>query len=278
MITAINTAIAIQQNTQREINKSLTNLATGSKSGNSSSYNAMIAQQKSKVAAYGAVATNLGVAISIAKTQYDGMIAQKNILDSIKSKTTELSNAALSSAEATAISDSIIELGKSLDLIAANAKYGNEFVLQDTNAIDGTAAASTARDIQTGLETTSIYQTLAIQSNTTGLAITDVLNDTTAGADAVTLLTDVDTALVTLNGNIAKASGNIAGLEGQADALASGLANAKNSISLIDGVDYASEKEVFTQLNSIHQGAVFAGLKANEFQKNIMKLLDPQYA
>lgn len=274
IISAINTALNEQTKSQNAMTNSLLKIATGSKSGDGSSYSIALESQKTKQSSYAQATTNTNIAISIAQSQYDGMKSQSDILGSIRAKLVELNNATLSNAEQSAIGDAINDLATSFNNIAADTKYGEKFLLQDSAT--GTAA-SKAEDIQTGINGSSTNTTLAIASNTTTYNLGSLLGGINAQG-AANALNEVDTATATLNANISQASSKIQDLKHNLDALSNALANTKSSLANGDSIDYASEKHTYDQLKLINQGAVFAALKGYEFQKNVMKLLDPRYS
>lgn len=274
IISAINTSINQQTKTQNAMTNSLLKIATGSKSGDGSSYNGAIEAQRTRLSSFAQAATNTNIAISIAQSQYDAMKMQLNILGDIRAKLVELNNATLTASEESALGTAINDLATSFDNIAADTRYGEKFLLQ-SNAGGGGASASDT--IQVGVSSNSTNDTFGVESNTNAYGI-GALKNTVNSQGAQRALGDVDTAIGSLNANILQASSKVQDLKNNLDVISDAEANAKSAVANGDGVDYASEKETYDQLNLINQGAVFAVLRGHEFQKNVMKLLDPQYA
>ena len=157
---------------------------------------------------------------------------------------------------------------------------GTAYVSGTTDLASNAVAGSTTTDalnFQIGeLSTNDIKTSGGVQSNTSGLSLTDfgslagnLLTVDIAEAE----MTKVDAALNTLNGWRSDFGSTQNQLESSIRNMATTQTNIKAAESVIRDVDYAAESANFNKQNIIAQAGTYAMSQANAVQQNVMRLL-----
>lgn len=219
------------------------------------------------------------------------MAEQSTILDTIKAKLIQANTDTTSSAGRTAIAKDVNKLLDQLNNIAKQTNYNGTALLQkDTKSSAAGVAASSGLTFQVGESTADLIKTKTIQANVTGLSLSSLKSNVSAGAKYTnvngtvtgTAFTKVmasagqkaiDDAITKLNGY----RGDIGSTQNQVESAVRNLAtqatNIKNAESVIRDVDYAQESANYNKLNIIAQAGSYAISQANSTQQNVLRLL-----
>lgn len=272
------TAQEAAQNTTKTITSSLEKLSTGlriNKASDDASGLAIADKLRTQATSINQGISNGNSAVSLLQIADKSMAEQSNILDTIKSKLIQANTATTSADGRESIRKDISKLLTQLDNIAGQTNYNGTYLLQSGAGSAG-IAASTALVFQVGEKAADTITNEAVQSNTTGLGLTDLaglsasgLTTTIAGAQQ----TVVDAAITKLNGY----RGNIGSTQNQVESAVRNLmtqaTNVKAAESIIRDVDYAQESANFNKQNIISQAGSYAISQANAVQQNVLRLL-----
>jgi flagellin len=279
----INTNIAsmnaqqINSNTNKEIGSSLEKLASGhsiNKASDDAAGLAIADKLRTQASSINQGIKNANSGVAMIQMADKAMEEQSNILNTIKTKLIQASDASTTADGRVAISADIDKLLESLDNIATQTDYNGTKLLQ---AASGTGA-TTALSFQTGELSTEVVTSGTIQANTTGLSLgtLDTAVSATGGISVSAAQTGqaaVDSALTELN----KQRGDLGSTQLQLESSVRNNEVTKVSLqaaeSVIRDTDYAAESANFNKLNIVSQAGMYAISQANTAQQNIQKLL-----
>ena len=270
------TAQEAAQNTSKTLTNSLEKLSTGlriNKASDDASGLAIADKLRTQGTSINQGIQNGNSAVSLLQIADKSMAEQSNILDTVKAKLIQANTATTSTAGRNAIAADVSKLLTQLNNIAKQTNYNGTQLISDKNA----TAASAKLDFQVGEDqTTGKISTSAINSNTTGLALTTLSAAAKSGftaAEAATGQTAVDKAITTLN----TFRGSVGSTQNQVESAVRNLmtqsTNVKAAESIIRDVDYAQESANFNKQNIISQAGSYAISQANAVQQNVLRLL-----
>ncbi|MFW2601122.1 flagellin [Aliarcobacter butzleri] len=281
-------------NTNKSITNSLEKLSSGlriNKAADDASGLAIADKLRTQVTSINQGVSNGNSAIALLQIADKSMAEQSTILDTIKAKLIQANTDTTSSAGRTAIAKDVNKLLDQLNNIAKQTNYNGTALLQkDTKSSAAGVAASSGLTFQVGESTADLIKTKTIQANVTGLSLSTLKSNVSAGAKYTnvngtatgTAFTKemasagqkaIDNAITTLNGY----RGDIGSTQNQVESAVRNLAtqatNIKNAESVIRDVDYAQESANYNKLNIIAQAGSYAISQANSTQQNVLRLL-----
>ena len=281
-------------NTNKSITNSLEKLSSGlriNKAADDASGLAIADKLRTQVTSINQGVSNGNSAIALLQIADKSMAEQSTILDTIKAKLIQANTDTTSSAGRTAIAKDVNKLLDQLNNIAKQTNYNGTALLQaETKSSSTGTAASSGLTFQVGESTADLIKTKTIQANVTGLSLSSLKSNVSAGAKYTnvngtvtgTAFTKVmasagqkaiDDAITKLNGY----RGDIGSTQNQVESAVRNLAtqatNIKNAESVIRDVDYAQESANYNKLNIIAQAGSYAISQANSTQQNVLRLL-----
>ena len=269
------TAQEAAQNTTKSITGSLEKLSTGlkiNKASDDASGLAIADKLRTQATSINQGIANGNSAVALLQIADKSMGEQSNILDTVKAKLIQANTDTTSDDGRESIRKDITKLLDQLNNIATQTNYNGTKLLEGATA----AVSSGGLKFQIGEKSSDTISNSAIQSNTTGLALTTLkglgangLTKTVAG----TQQTNIDTAITKLNGY----RGDIGSTQNQVESAVRNLmtqaTNVKAAESIIRDVDYAAESANFNKQNIIAQAGSYAISQANAVQQNVSRLL-----
>ncbi|WP_157351429.1 flagellin [Aliarcobacter butzleri] len=281
-------------NTNKSITNSLEKLSSGlriNKAADDASGLAIADKLRTQVTSINQGVSNGNSAIALLQIADKSMAEQSTILDTIKAKLIQANTDTTSSAGRTAIAKDVNKLLDQLNNIAKQTNYNGTALLQaETKSSSTGTAASSGLTFQVGESTADLISTKTIQANVTGLSLSSLKSNVSAGAKYTnvngaisgTAFTKemasagqkaIDNAITKLNGY----RGDIGSTQNQVESAVRNLAtqatNIKNAESVIRDVDYAQESANYNKLNIIAQAGSYAISQANSTQQNVLRLL-----
>ncbi|MFX4284461.1 flagellin [Aliarcobacter butzleri] len=270
------TAQESASNTNKAITSSLEKLSSGlkvNKAADDASGLAIADKLRTQATSINQGIANGNSAVALLQIADKSMAEQSSILDTVKAKLIQANTSTTSADGRESIRKDISKLLTQLDNIAKQTNYNSTNLISDATA----TGAGNALSFQVGEKSTDVITMGAVNSNTTGLALTPLTGLTAANsltsAVAASSQTIVDSAITTLNGY----RGDIGSTQNQIESAVRNLStqatNIKNAESVIRDVDYAQESANFNKLNIISQAGSYAISQANAVQQNVLRLL-----
>ncbi|RXJ89133.1 flagellin [Arcobacter sp. CECT 8983] len=199
---------------------------------------------------------------------------QSNILDTVKEKLLQASTDTTSQEGREQILTEIKDLLQNFDDIAASTNYNEQTLLQ--NASDDKSATE-GQQFQAGTSSDDIIQTPSIQSNTVGVGLENLLNQSPGSFDSSTArayLGDVDNALTKLNDYRGDLGSTQNQLQSSGSSLISQYTSTRDAVSTISDLNYTAEITNFNKQNILAQiGAYGVAQSANINQNIVTRLL-----
>ena len=268
------TAQEAATNTSKNISSSLEKLSTGlkiNKASDDASGLAIADKLRTQASSIDQGVANGNSAVTLLQIADKSMAEQSNILDTVKAKLIQANTDTTSDDGREAIRKDIDKLLEQLDNIAEQTNYNGTVLLQSSAT---STAASAGLTFQIGESSADTISNTAVQSNTSGLALSTLAGTTTltktvaAAQEAV-----VNDAITTLNGY----RGDIGSTQNQVESAVRNLmtqsTNVKAAESIIRDVDYAEESANFNKQNIVSQAGSYAISQANSVQQNVLRLL-----
>ncbi|MFW2555625.1 flagellin [Aliarcobacter butzleri] len=286
-------------NTNKSITNSLEKLSSGlriNKAADDASGLAIADKLRTQVTSINQGVSNGNSAIALLQIADKSMAEQSTILDTIKAKLIQANTDTTSSAGRTAIAKDVNKLLDQLNNIAKQTNYNGTALLQaSTNSSATGTAASAGLTFQVGESTADLISTKTIQANVSGLSLSALKTNVSAGATYTSTTANGVTTVVSgtaftkemasagqalINDAITKLNGyrgDIGSTQNQVESAVRNLAtqatNIKNAESVIRDVDYAQESANYNKLNIIAQAGSYAISQANSTQQNVLRLL-----
>jgi len=272
----INSNSVLNQNVYLNANQALTRIATGvelnQSSDNASSLsiaNSLLTQSNG----YAQAIENTNSAIAATQIASGATNEQSNILNNVKEKLLQASTDTTSQEGRDAILKDIQKQLEQFDKIASNTNYNGTTLLQ--NSQTDTSSSQTLQ-YQTGLVGQDIIESGGVQSNTQGLGLTNLVNQSSTTFDSNTaksFLETVDNAISNLN----DIRGNIGSVQNQLESSNRNLLTQQTSTlsaaSLFD-TNYAKESSNFSKQNILAQIGAFGQAQSNNInQQTVLRLL-----
>lgn len=198
---------------------------------------------------------------------------QSNILDTVKEKLLQASTDTTSQQGRDQILTEIKDLLQNFDDIASNTNYNEQTLLQ--NASDD-KAASQSQQFQVGTSSEDIIETSAIQSNTTGVGLENLINQDPSSFDASTArayLGDVDEALTKLNDYRGELGSVQNQLQSSGRNLFTQVTSTREAGSTIADLDYSKEISDFNKQNILAQIGAYGAAQSSNINQNIVTRL-----
>ncbi|WP_044419414.1 flagellin [Halarcobacter anaerophilus] len=271
------TAQEAATNVNNALSASLEKLSSGlkiNKAADDASGLAIADKLRTQATSVNQAVDNGNSAVSLLQIADKSMAEQSNILDTVKAKLIQANTDTTSVDGRESIKNDIRKLLEQLDNIAQQTNYNGTTLLQ--NAHDNMDATS-GLSFQVGENATDTITVSTIQSNTSGLSLSVIINNVSAGAtftsyDSIAQ-TAVDDAITQLN----KYRSEIGSTQNQIESAVRNLMTQATNItaaeSIIRDVDYAEESANFNKQNIIAQAGSYAISQANNVQQNVLKLL-----
>lgn len=266
----------INPNVYASANQSLARIATGielnQSSDNASSLsiaNSLLSQSNG----YSKAIENTNSAIASSQIASGATNEQSKILDNVKEKLLQASTDTTSKEGRDAILKEIKSQLDQFDKIASGTNYNGQTLLQKSATNN---SASDSQQYQSGLTGNNIIESAGVQSNTSGLGLTNLLNQDSAtftATDAKSFLANVDKAMNGLNDIRTDIGATQKQLESANRNLLTQQTSTLNAASLFD-TDYAKESSNFSKQNILAQiGAYGQAQSSNVNQQNVLRLL-----
>jgi len=218
---------------------------------------------------------NANSGVALVQIADKAMAEQSNIIDIIKQKLIQASNATTSTDGRKAIGKDINKLLDQLNNIAKQTNYNGMSLLQQSH---GSKDEVNALTFQIGETKADILTTTGgIAANTSGLGLYDLKKNVSASnltqTAAQSFMDDMDSALTQLNTWRSDYGSTQNQLESATRNMMTQHTNIKAAESVIRDVDYAAESANFNKLNIISQAGNYALTQSNQIQQNVLKLL-----
>ena len=266
----------INPNVYASANQSLARIATGielnQSSDNASSLsiaNSLLTQSNG----YSKAIENTNSAIASSQIASGATNEQSKILDNVKEKLLQASTDTTSKEGRDAILKEIKSQLDQFDKIASGTNYNGQTLLQKSATNN---SASDSQQYQSGLTGNNIIESSGVQSNTSGLGLTNLLNQDSAtftATDARSFLANVDKAMSGLNDIRTDIGATQNQLQSANRNLLAQETSTLNAASLFD-TDYAKESSNFSKQNILAQiGAYGQAQSSNVNQQNVLRLL-----
>lgn len=272
----VNNNVQLDQSAYVNANQALNRIATGL-SINSASDNAsgLAIAQNLQVQSSGISQAIDNVNSGLATLQIsDGAVAeQSNILDQVKEKLLQASTDTTSQDGREALLNDIKKLLQNFDNIASSTNYNDQTLLQNT-AED--QSASQTLQFQAGENAEDIVETGAIQSNTLGVGLTDLLNqdvETFSSEDARGFQEAVDNAISTVNDFRAEIGSTQNQLQSASSNLLTQFTQTSAASSIIQDIDFAKESSNFSKQNILAQIGAYGAAQSNNINQSIVSRL-----
>lgn len=267
-ISSMNALRYLNSNTMK-LNKSMERLASGYKINRASDNAAglLISENmRSQIRGFDVATSNAQQGLSMLQTA-DGALQQINEhLQSIREIAVAAGNATTSTAQFATYQADVQARLAAIDNIASGTKYSSNVLL------DGSVGATF--NLQVGPnsgDTLNIATAFSDNQWSSGLSITQ--NTVTSTTDADTLLGEVDAALATVAGNLAKIGQYENSVENQMNYLSIAKENTSAAESSIRNTDVAAEVANVARLQILQQAGAYALSQANMMPSLLARLL-----
>ncbi len=273
------TAQEASTNTNNALKSSLEKLSTGlkiNKAADDASGLAIADKLRTQATSIIQAVDNGNSAVSLLQIADKSMAEQSNILDTIKAKMIQANTNTTSTDGVASIKSDVRKLLEQLNNIAEQTNYNGTALLQASTGSSGTGTMPglTFQIGETAADTITVGN---IQSNTSGLSLTSIVNNVSAGATftsyGATAQGLVDDAITKLNEFRSEIGSTQNQVESAVRNLMTQSTNVKAAESVIRDVDYAKESANFNKQNIIAQAGSYAISQANNVQQNVLKLL-----
>ncbi|MBP9490806.1 flagellin [Aliarcobacter cibarius] len=265
----------LNQNVYLNANQALTRIATGielNRSSDNASSLAIANNLLSQSSGYSQAIENTNSAVAATQITSGATNEQSKILDNIKEKLLQASTDTTSKEGRDAILKDIKSQLEQFDKIASSTNYNGQSLLQKS-ATDN--SASNIQQYQSGLKGENLIETPAVQSNTTGLGLSNLVNQdssTFTSEVARNFLETVDKANNGLN-TIRSEMGSIQNqLESSGRNLLTQRTNTQNAASMFD-TDYAKESSNFSKQNILAKIGAFGQAQSSYINQQIVSRL-----
>lgn len=271
----INSNSVLNQNVYLNANQALNRIATGvelNQSSDNASSLAIANNLLTQSNGYSQAIENTNSAIAATQIASGATNEQSKILDNVREKLLQASSDTTSKEGRDAILKDIKSQLEQFDKIASGTNYNGQTLLQKSETDN---SASEAQQYQSGLKGENLIETSAIQSNTTGLGLSDLVNQnasTFTSADARGFLEKIDNAAKGLS----EIRSDIGAVQNQLESSGRSLTNQKtntlNAASMFD-TNYAKESSNFSKQNILAQIGAFGQAQANNMNQQIVSRL-----
>jgi len=272
----INSNVQLNQNTYLNANQALNRISTGLQINDASDDASSLAiAQNLQVQASGIsqAIDNTNNALASLQIGDQAIAEQSKILDQVREKLLQASTDTTSQDGREALLKDIQGLLENVDTIAKATNYNGQNLLQNGNA---DPSATQGQQFQSGENGEDIVESGAIQSNTQGLGLEDLLNQDASGftsVEARDYLKTVDEALDTLNSFRTEFGTTQNQLQSSAQSLLSQFTQMNSASLSIQEVDYAQEVANFSKQNILAQIGAYGAAQSNNINQGIVSRL-----
>ncbi len=263
-------------NIYNNANQALNRIATGieiNKASDDPSSLSILNNLNVQASGYTQAIENSNSAIALTQIADGALTGQSTILDNVKEKLLEASNGTTSQEGREAILNDIQGLLTQFDDIASQTNYNGNTLLQ--NSADDQNASQTLQ-FQTSDEDGTPIETTAVQSNTQGLGLNNLLNEdpnTFNADDARSYLDTLDTAINDLNTIRGEFGSTQNQLESNTRNLLSQTSSTLGAADVFN-TNFAAEVASFSKQNILAQIGAFGAAQSNNInQQTVTRLL-----
>lgn len=227
---------------------------------------------KSNVSGLTQGAQDVTSALSYLNLGDSALTSQSSILDTVKEKLIQASSDTVNQDQRSIIKNEINDLLTQFDKIASTTNYNGDTVLQKSANDSG---ASDGLGVQVGTSSSDYISLDSIQSNTQGLGLDSLLNDSNLTSQSASSYVDViDNATTKLNSYRSDIGSTANQLQSSFTTLSSQVVNNSSALSSISNVDYSKEVANFSKQNILSQVGALGQAQANNInQQAVLKLL-----
>lgn len=204
----------------------------------------------------------------------DGALSnQSEILDEVKQKLLQASTDTTSQEGRESLLNDIQGLLENFNNIASSTNYNGETLLQNSSS---DASASSSLQIQAGESSDSLVDTQAIQSNTTGVGLDDLLNQdpsTFTSQTARDFLENLDNAIDSVSSFRSDVGSVQNQLQSTSRNLFSEFTQTSAASSIIQDIDYAQEVSNFSKQNILAQIGAYGAAQSNNINQAMVTRL-----
>lgn len=268
--TAANSALRYLNVNSDTQTASISKLASGSRITKASDDAAGLAvgtRITSDVTALQQASTNASHGSSVLQTADGGMARIGDILQRMKSLSTQSLSGAVTDTERAYINAEYTQLKSEIDGIASGTRFNGESLLDGT----GVYGAVGGVDFLVGTDAADV-----INVQLAGLTTTDLLVDLTSvdtAANAGTALAAIDTAIGTVSSRRADAGALMSRFEFRGQQIDTSIENLDAAQSAIMDVDVAAEQSKLASAEVLTDASIAALAQANEMPKKLLDLL-----
>lgn len=213
--------------------------------------------------------------ISMAQTAEGALSEVTNMLQRVRELAVQASNASYSAGDQKKMQLEVAEMTSQITNVLDNTKF-NGVALFET----GTTAPAAGFDIQVGANASDkitiakshIDKTNLDNTATSGFKV-DGTDAATGRANAQATITNVDTALNTVNEARASLGASQNRLESAINAMTNNVANLSDARSRIEDADYSAETTAMAKSQILSQASTAMLAQANQSQQNVLSLL-----
>ncbi len=204
----------------------------------------------------------------------DGALTnQSEILDEVKQKLLQASTDTTSQEGRESLLNDIQGLLKNFNNIASSTNYNGETLLQNSSS---DVSASSSLQIQAGESSDSLVDTQAIQSNTTGVGLDDLLNQdpsTFTSQTARDFLENLDNTIDSVSSFRSDVGSVQNQLQSTSRNLFSEFTQTSAASSIIQDIDYAQEVSNFSKQNILAQIGAYGAAQSNNINQAMVTRL-----
>ncbi len=204
----------------------------------------------------------------------DGALTnQSEILDEVKQKLLQASTDTTSQEGRESLLNDIQGLLENFNNIASSTNYNGETLLQNSSS---DTSASSSLQIQAGENSDSLVDTQAIQSNTTGVGLDDLLNQDPATFTSQTArdsLENLDNAIDSVSSFRSDVGSVQNQLQSTSRNLFSEFTQTSAASSIIQDIDYAQEVSNFSKQNILAQIGAYGAAQSNNINQAMVTRL-----
>lgn len=272
----INNNIQNNQTPYLNANQALNRIATGIELNSASDdASALSIVQNLQVQSSGIYQSIDNVNSGLAALQIsDGALTnQSEILDEVKQKLLQASTDTTSQEGRESLLNDIQGLLENFNNIASSTNYNGETLLQNSSS---DTSASSSLQIQAGESSDSLIDTQAIQSNTTGVGLDDLLNQdpsTFTSQTARDFLENLDNAIDSVSSFRSDVGSVQNQLQSTSRNLFSEFTQTSAASSIIQDIDYAQEVSNFSKQNILAQIGAYGAAQSNNINQAMVTRL-----
>ena len=213
---------------------------------------------------------NANDGINMMQTAEGAMVEQSNMLQRMSELATQAANGSYSSAQRGYLQTEFAALNTQIGSITSQTTWNGRQLLDGTDK-NGYAATSGSFDFQVGQSSGQIISVVISAMTTSALGVSAL--DISTASGAATAITDIATALDTINNQRATIGAGINQLTYAADNLTNISSNVSAARSYIMDTDYAQASTQLSKTQIIQQASTAMLAQANQQPQSVLALL-----